>query len=47
VEDLTYDELASGEGKKNLCDRLGKEVNNLLTKGKVRHVYIKTAIIKP
>lgn len=47
VEDLTYDQLASGEGKKNLCDRLGKEVNNLLTKGKVRHVYIKTAIIKP
>lgn len=47
IEDMSYDEITSAEGKQALCDRLGKEVNNILTRGKVRHVYIKTAIIKP
>ncbi len=47
IEELTYDQLASGTGKKMLCESLSKEINKLLTKGKVRHVFIKTAILKP
>lgn len=47
IEDMSYDQVASGEGKRLLCDRLRKELNKVLTKGKVRRVFIKTAIIKP
>lgn len=47
IEDMTYDQMASGEGKRLLCDRLRKELNKVLTKGKVRRVFIKTAIVKP
>ncbi len=47
IEDLTFDQLASGEGKQLLCEKLRKEVNKILTKGKIRRFYIKTAIVKP
>ncbi len=47
IEDMSYDQMASAEGKQLLCERLRKEVNKILTKGYVRKVYIKTAIIKP
>lgn len=47
IEDMTFDQLSTGEGKQLLCDKLRKEVNKVLTKGYVRRVFIKTAIIKP
>ena len=47
IEDTNYDQLSSGEGKQMLCDRLRKNVNKILTKGKVRRVFIKNAVIKP
>ncbi|MBV2167938.1 MAG: flagellar basal body-associated FliL family protein [Bdellovibrio sp.] len=47
IEEMTFDQVSSGEGKRLLCDRLRKEVNKVLTKGYVRRVFIKTAIIKP
>jgi flagellar basal body-associated protein FliL len=47
TEEFTYDQLVSGEGKKSLCEKLSKEVNGILTQGKIRRVYLKTAIIKP
>jgi flagellar basal body-associated protein FliL len=47
MEDTTFDQAASGEGKKLLCDRLRKEVNKILTTGFVRRIFIKTAIVKP
>lgn len=47
IEDMTYDQMASGEGKQLLCDRLRKDINKVLTTGKVRRVFIKTAIVKP
>ncbi|WII73471.1 flagellar basal body-associated FliL family protein [Bdellovibrio sp. 22V] len=47
IEDMTFDQVASGEGKQLLCERLRKEVNKILTKGYVRRVFIKTAIVKP
>lgn len=47
IEEMTFEQLSSGEGKKLLCDRLRKGVNKILTKGLVRRVFIKTAIVKP
>lgn len=47
VEDMNYDQLASAEGKQMLCERLRKEINKILTKGKVRRIFYKTAVIKP
>lgn len=47
IEEMTFDQVSSGEGKKYLCESLRKEVNKILTKGFVRRVFIKTAIVKP
>lgn len=47
MEEMTFEQLSSGEGKKMLCDRLKKEINTILTQGFVRRVFIKTAIVKP
>lgn len=47
IEEMNFDELSSGAGKRLLCERLQREVNKVLTRGKVRRVFIKTAIIKP
>ena len=47
IEDTNYDQLSSGEGKQMLCVRLRKNINKILTKGKVRRVFIKNAVIKP
>lgn len=47
IEETTFDQVSSGEGKQQLTERLRKDVNKVLTKGKVRRIFIKTAIIKP
>ncbi|MFZ4404300.1 MAG: flagellar basal body-associated FliL family protein [Pseudobdellovibrionaceae bacterium] len=47
MEEMTYDQLASPEGKQQLCNRLKKEVNRHLTSGQVRRVLIKTVVLKP
>lgn len=47
LEEMTFEQVSSGEGKKQICDRLRKEVNRILTKGFVRRVFIKNAIVKP
>jgi len=47
IEEMTFDQVATGEGKQLLCEKLRKAVNAVLTKGKVRRIFIKTAIIKP
>ncbi|QDK36796.1 flagellar basal body-associated FliL family protein [Bdellovibrio sp. NC01] len=47
IEEMNYDQMASGEGKQLLCDRLRKDINKVLTTGKVRRIFIKTAIVKP
>lgn len=47
IEEMTFDQLSTAEGKQLLCDRLRKEVNKVLTKGKVRRVFYKSIIIKP
>lgn len=45
--DMNYDQVASAEGKVALCDKLRKNINGVLTTGKIRRVFFKTVIIKP
>lgn len=47
IEEMTFDQVSSGEGKQLLNEKLRKEINKVLTKGKIRRVFIKTAIVKP
>jgi flagellar basal body-associated protein FliL len=47
IEEMTYDQLSTPEGKRGLCDRLRKEVNSVLSAGFVRKVFLKTVILKP
>lgn len=47
MEDMTFDELDSPEGKQLLTERLRENLNNVLSKGKIRRIYIKEAVIKP
>ncbi|MBX3035094.1 MAG: flagellar basal body-associated FliL family protein [Bdellovibrionaceae bacterium] len=47
LEEFTYDEVASPEGKQRLLERLAREANRLVTKGRVRKLYFKTIILKP
>lgn len=47
AEEFTFDQVDSPEGKRLLCDRLKREINAVLTTGKVKKVWIKTVIVKP
>lgn len=47
IEEMTFDHLASSEGKKALTDTLRRSTNQILSRGKLRRVFIKTAIVKP
>lgn len=47
VEGFTFDLLDSPEGKKLMCEKLQKEINPLLTTGKLKKIWIKTIILKP
>lgn len=46
IEDMNFDQISSAEGKQLLCERLRKEVNKILTTGKIRKFFIKTVIVK-
>ncbi|RYZ84996.1 MAG: flagellar basal body-associated FliL family protein [Proteobacteria bacterium] len=47
IEEMTFDEIDGADGKPLLTERLRQAVNGVLTKGKIRRVFIKEAIIKP
>lgn len=47
LEELTFDFVDSAAGKEMMLEKLKKEINSLLTTGKIKRVFIKTAIIKP
>lgn len=47
TEEFTFDQVESPDGKRLLCDKLRKELNAILTTGKIKRVWIKTAIVKP
>lgn len=47
IEDLTYGELDTTEGKQQLTEKLRQTLNSTLTKGKIRRVFIKELVLKP
>lgn len=47
IEEMSFDQISSGEGKKLLGENLKREINKVLSTGQVRHIYYKTAIVKP
>lgn len=47
IEDHTFDELNSSEGKKMITEKVRSTVNRLLTLGKIRYVYIQGVVFKP
>ncbi len=47
LEEFTFDQLDNADGKKEACDKIKREVNSVLTTGKLKRVWIKTAILKP
>lgn len=47
VEGFTFETLEDPEGKKQLRDKIRKEMNTVLTTGKVKDIFLKNMIIKP
>ncbi|MFN8791071.1 MAG: flagellar basal body-associated protein FliL [Bdellovibrionales bacterium] len=47
IEEHSFDELNSADGKKLITEKVRSTVNRLLTLGKIRHVYIQGVIFKP
>lgn len=47
IEDFSFDQVESPEGKKLLADKLKKEINLRMTTGKLKRIWIKTVIVKP
>lgn len=47
IEDFTFDQLESSEGKQLLVQALLREMNRNLTTGELRNIRFKTLIIKP
>lgn len=47
LEESTYDELESPEGKQAVQDKLVQRMNQILTTGKARRVFLKTIVLKP
>lgn len=47
IEEMTYSEMESIEGKQQLTEKLRLALNVHLTKGKIRRVFFKEAVIKP
>lgn len=47
LEVTSYDDLATAEGKEKAKLNLRRELNSILTQGRVRRVFFKTIILKP
>jgi flagellar basal body-associated protein FliL len=47
IEEFSFDQVDSNDGKQLLSEKLRREVNRILTKGRVRKIFFKTAILKP
>ncbi len=47
AEEMTFDQMEAPDGKQLLLEKLRREVNRILTKGRVRKVLFKTVILKP
>ncbi len=46
-EQMSYDLLSSAEGKRMFSERLQNTVNQVLTQGKVKRIFLKNFILKP
>lgn len=46
-EDLSYDQVQSEEGKVSWKNRMKRELNLVLTTGRVKEVFFKTLLVKP
>jgi flagellar basal body-associated protein FliL len=47
LEEMSYSDLDSTEGKQQLTEKLRQTLNMNLTKGKIRRVFIKELVLKP
>lgn len=47
IENFSFEQLDSADGKNELRDKIKSKINTLLTRGTVRKVLIKTIILKP
>ena len=47
IEDITYDDLVTTPGKNKLKLVLRKNINVVLTKGRVRKIFFKSIVVKP
>lgn len=47
IEEFSFEQLDSAEGKKLLLERLKKQVNAVLTAGRIRRIFIKNVVLKP
>ncbi len=47
VEEYSFDELNSANGKRMITEKVRATINGLLTLGKIRHVFIQGVIFKP
>jgi len=47
LEEMSYGELSTSEGKQQLTERLRVVLNQNLTKGKIRRIFIKEIVLKP
>lgn len=47
LEESTFDQLDTVEGKQVLLEKVKRDINQVLTKGKVRRVFYKSIILKP
>lgn len=47
LEELSYGELDTTEGKQQLTEKMRQVLNTNLTKGKIRRVFIKELVLKP
>jgi flagellar basal body-associated protein FliL len=47
IEQMTYPELSTDEGKTRLKLLLRKQINEIMSKGRVRRVYIKAIVLNP
>lgn len=47
LEDFNFEQADSPVGKEQMTEKLRKELNLVLTQGKIRKVWFKTAIVKP
>jgi flagellar FliL protein len=47
LESMTYDHLVTVIGKEKLKASVRKNINDILTRGQVRHIYFKNIVLKP